>query len=158
MPRLIRLGVFLIGCLSVTAFAVEEIYPFANDQQRAQYKSLIADLRCPKCQNQNLADSDAPIAKDLRNKVFEMINQGKTSPQITNYLVDRYGEFVRYNPSFNWHTVWLWVLPIGVLLVGLIIIIRTVRGGSSVASTSAGASRAPKLSAADILAQESQQK
>ena len=76
-------------------------------------------LRCPKCQNQNLADSDSIIAKDLRSQVQTLINSGQTDRQITDFMVQRYGEVILYDPPFNKGTLVLWLAPFGMLLIGL---------------------------------------
>jgi cytochrome c-type biogenesis protein CcmH len=76
-------------------------------------------LRCPKCQNQNLADSDSIIAKDLRAQVQKLINTGQTDRQITEFMVQRYGEFILYDPPFNKATMVLWLMPFGMVLIGL---------------------------------------
>ena len=85
----------LLLCLYTQAlFAVIEVYEFEEEQQHQQYERLIDELRCPKCQNQNIADSNAPLAKDLRQKVHEQILDGKSHEEIVQYMVDRYGDFV----------------------------------------------------------------
>ena len=91
---------------------------FSSDENQERYHSLIDELRCPKCQNQNLADSDAPIANDLRKQLFQMLEDGKTNQQILDYMTARYGSFVPYKPPLNMHTVILWSLPIVVFVLG----------------------------------------
>lgn len=100
---------------------------FATTAQKERFKTLIQDLRCTVCQNQNLADSHASLAKDLRREILEMMQQGKTDAQITQHLVDRYGEFVLYKPRFERATYILWVGPFAALLlavVGFVVLIR----------------------------------
>jgi cytochrome c-type biogenesis protein CcmH len=79
------------------------------------------------CQNQNLADSDADLAKDLRDKVYEMIKTGSSDAQIVDYMVDRYGDFVLYRPPVNLSTIFLWLGPFIILLACLWILIRIAR-------------------------------
>ena len=108
--RLIFIVLFLVtACASQAA---EENYYFEDPAKRALFLELTAELRCPMCQNQNIADSDAMIAHDLRRKVYQLINQGYDRQQVVDYMKDRYGEFVTYDPPVTPVTVWLWVLPL----------------------------------------------
>lgn len=112
----------LFGSLwSLPATAVVEgyKYPFDNPEDIERFQRLSEDLRCPKCQNQSLADSHAPIAIDMRDKVYELMQDGQQDEQIVGYLVDRYGDFIRYNPPFRLNTLLLWFAPIILFLVGV---------------------------------------
>ena len=122
--RAIYLIVFL---LSFNAFAGVEVQSFANQQQEQTYKKLINVLRCLVCQNQNLADSNAELAQDLRKKIIEMIEAGKSEQQIVDYMVTRYGDFVLYRPPLKKSTFLLWVGPFLILLIGLLILIVFIR-------------------------------
>lgn len=113
--------------LAFPAWAAVAVYPFDTPEQEARFHHLVTELRCPKCQNQNLADSDAPIAKDLKDKVYQKIQQGESNQQIIDYLVARYGDFITYRPPFNASTLLLWLTPIAVLLLGLGLLIRRAR-------------------------------
>lgn len=113
--------------LSGVCSATVDQYNFDSPQQQAQFMSLIEELRCPKCQNQNLADSNAEIAKDMRNEVYRLMDLGKSDDEIVTHLVDRYGDFVRYKPPMNTETLFLWGLPILLLLIGLCIVIAIAR-------------------------------
>ena len=110
--------------LSVTgiAHAAIDTYEFANDAERARFRELTQELRCPKCQNQDLADSNAPIATDLRREIFRMLGEGKDNQQIIDFMVDRYGEFVRYKPALTSKTVILWFGPLALLVGGIVVI------------------------------------
>lgn len=117
MKRLIHaalLGLFLVS----TAQAAIDTYEFRDEAERERYRTLTEELRCPKCQNQNIADSNAPIAMDLRQEIFRMLEEGKNNDQIVSYLVDRYGDFVRYSPPVNAKTLLLWYGPAGLLILG----------------------------------------
>ena len=105
--------VWAFACLylSLSAIATEEKYPFDNDQQRSLFVELSKELRCPKCQNQNLADSDAMIAADLKRKVHELVLAGQDKEQVISFMKQRYGDFVYYQPPVNSITIWLWLLP-----------------------------------------------
>ncbi|MGR9116313.1 MAG: cytochrome c-type biogenesis protein [Gammaproteobacteria bacterium] len=108
--------------LTLAVHAAIDTYQFSSDESRERFQKLTSELRCPKCQNQNIADSNAEIAKDLRTKVFQMLEKGKTNDEIINYMTDRYGEFVLYEPKFNARTLLLWGGPVMLLLLGLTIV------------------------------------
>lgn len=94
-------------------------YEFAEPEMAQRFADLTTVLRCPKCQNQNLADSDSIIAKDLRGQLQILIKTGQTDRQITDFMVQRYGEFILYDPPFNKGTLVLWLAPFGMVLIGL---------------------------------------
>ena len=102
--------------LPPVALAVIETYEFSYPDLEVRYHQLSQELRCPKCQNQNIADSNAPIARDLRVVLYEQLEQGATDDEILAYMVARYGEFVRYRPGVDRNTVLLWAAP-GLLLI-----------------------------------------
>ena len=128
----IALGLSLSG----VAHAAIDTYQFANDGERQRFRELTQELRCPKCQNQDIADSNAPIAADLRREIFRMLGEGKSNAQIVEFMVDRYGEFVRYKPALSSRTWLLWFGPAGLLLGGAVAIALIVRRrrGQGVAS------------------------
>lgn len=96
-----------------------DAYEFASDVERTQFARVIDQLRCPKCQNQNIAGSDAPIAKDIRERTHALIQQGKTDAEIMAFMEARFGEFVNYKPSFRPGTWGLWLGP-PLLMMGLV--------------------------------------
>lgn len=114
--RRLLIALLLAWCGVVAAI---DPMPFRDDAEAARYQRLTGELRCMVCQNQNIADSDAPLAKDLRREVFELMRTGKSDAEIKQYLADRYGDFVLYRPPFKATTLILWVGPVLVLLVGL---------------------------------------
>ena len=138
MKRLIR-GVLLGLFLVTTAQAAIDTYEFRDEVERERYRTLTEELRCPKCQNQNIADSNAPIAMDLRQEIFRMLEEGQSNDQIVDYLVDRYGDFVRYKPPVNAKTMLLWYGPVGLLVLGFgvltVILVRRRRVEKAPAST-----------------------
>lgn len=93
---------------------------FENTIQETRYQALINELRCPKCQNQNLAGSDAPIAQDLKHQVQAQILAGQSDQQIRDYLIDRYGDFITYKPPMRGAALGLWILP-PILLIALLL-------------------------------------
>ena len=120
----------LLGLLLLAASglpAAEEPLEFDSPEQEARYRNLTEELRCAVCQNQNLADSDAPLAQDLRREIYEMMLAGQTDDEIKSFMVDRYGDFVLYRPPIQGNTVALWVMPGAVLLVGAAAVFATVR-------------------------------
>ena len=121
MKRLLAAAVLAFG-LAGMAHAAIDTYEFAKDGDRERFRELTKELRCPKCQNQDIADSNAPIAADLRKEIFRMLGEGKDNQQIIDFMVDRYGEFVRYKPELNSHTWLLWFGPGGLLLGGVWVI------------------------------------
>ena len=108
----------LLALLPAAAWAVIETYRFSSPELEARYHSLSQELRCPKCQNQNIADSNAPIARDLRVVLHEQLEAGATDEDILAFMVARYGEFVRYRPGVDRNTALLWASPALLLLAG----------------------------------------
>lgn len=107
--------------------AAIDTYEFKDDATRDRFHVLTQELRCPKCQNQNLADSNAPIATDLRAEVYRLLSKGMSDREIKDYLVDRYGEYVLYKPEWSQQTWLLWSAPAILLLGGLVALIVIVR-------------------------------
>ncbi len=120
------IAILLTAVLALPAQARVEVVQFDTPEQQARYNKLIAELRCLVCQNQNLADSNAELAVDLRRKTYELVKQDKSEQEIAGYMVDRYGEFVLYRPPFNRNTLLLWLGPFIILLVGVGLMIRTI--------------------------------
>jgi len=106
--------------------AAVEVKPFENPEYEQRYKNLINEFRCVVCQNQNIADSNAALAKDLRKQVFKMINAGKSDEEIMMFMVTRYGDFVLYRPQFNSMTFLLWVGPFIIFIIGLYFLISFI--------------------------------
>ena len=108
--------------------AVIDSYEFESTDQEAQFFRLNNELRCPQCQNQSIADSNAPIAQDLRREVHRMIVDEKADDDtIVQFMLDRYGDFVLYKPRMNATTAALWLGPLVLLLMGLFILFRLIR-------------------------------
>ncbi len=125
MIRFKSLIMVLLAVLSTSVFASEETYQFETDAQSALFFELTKELRCPMCQNQNIADSDAMIAADLRRKVYQLVNEGQSREQIIDYMKQRYGDFVYYQPPVNATTVWLWLLPAFFVCFGIFFVVRS---------------------------------
>jgi len=121
--------IFLL--ISVNAIAeMVDTFEFHNQADRTRAVELAKSLRCPQCQNQNLVESNSPIAYDLRIEVYNMVNEGKTNQQIIDSMTSRFGNFVNYKPPFQWNTALLWLLPAGLLLVAFGLIWVSSRGSS----------------------------
>jgi cytochrome c-type biogenesis protein CcmH len=113
----------------VLASAIEPM-PFANELEERRFRHLAEELRCTVCQNQSLADSDAPLAQDLRRELFMLIRDGQSDMEIRQFMVARYGDFVLYRPPLAAHTLLLWAGPIMLLLgslIGVALVIRRRR-------------------------------
>jgi len=122
--------VFLLG-ISLSAMAATDIYQFETPEQEQRFRVLLDELRCPKCQNQSLADSDAGIAQDMRARVEIMIKEGKSNDEIVDYFVARYGDFVSYRPPVTPTTSILWLAPLLLLGSGAVIIVLLLHRASA---------------------------
>ena len=113
--------------ISVSSFAAIEVHEFDNEVDRKRYQTFIDEMRCPKCQNQNLAGTNSPIAEDLRRELDLMIKEGKSDKEIVDFMVERYGEFILYRPRLSPATMFLWGAPIFLLIAGVIMLLLIVR-------------------------------
>ena len=120
-------AMLMLLAFSLQSHAAIELHSFDNDLQRQRYQSFIEEMRCPKCQNQNLAGSDSPISADLRRELYEMIKDGKSDKEIVDYMVTRYGEFILYRPRVEPVTYVLWAAPVVLLITGLVVVLLIVR-------------------------------
>lgn len=122
----------LVGLLLVAGrtMALIETYEFSTPELEARYQQLSEELRCPKCQNQNIADSNAPIAQDLRKLLHQQLEQGASDAEILDYMVARYGEFVRYRPRFGGANLFLWLAPVLLFCAAMVVLIITLRSRS----------------------------
>ncbi|HEJ9094603.1 TPA: cytochrome c-type biogenesis protein CcmH [Serratia odorifera] len=120
----------LVALFSYSAAAAIDTYRFNSVEQEQQYRELTEQLRCPKCQNNSIADSNAIIAADMRTKVYELMMQGQSKQQIIDYMVARYGNFVTYKPPVTPATLILWLGPLlFVLIGGAVVVMRSRRRG-----------------------------
>ncbi len=113
---------FVLSAYSV--IAAEDKFSFDTPAQRESFLKLTAELRCPMCQNQNIADSDAMIAHDMRRKVYALLKQGKTEQEVIDFMKSRYGDFVHYQPPVTAATLWLWAGPVLFIFIALIVVVR----------------------------------
>ena len=125
---------FLITCFISVAILLSsnviassvDTYQFSKPEYELRFHDLNKILRCPKCQNQNLADSNSMISQDLRREVFRLMEEGRSDDQIIEFMVMRYGDFVLYKPKFDDVTYFLWLGPIGFGVFGALVLIVVV--------------------------------
>jgi len=122
-----RAWLLFILCLPLLAYANIEAYRFDDPDKEARYRVLIAELRCLVCQNQNLADSNAELAQDLRRQTYEMVQKGSSNEEVVTYMVQRYGDFVLYRPPFRPSTALLWAGPFIIFIIGVGILMLFIR-------------------------------
>lgn len=125
--RLCSLLVLVASLWFTPAMAAIDVYEFSSPHQEAVFHELTKELRCPKCQNQDIGDSDAELAKDLRDKAYTMIVEGNSKQEVIDYMVARYGNFILYKPPFMASTMILWLSPILVMLLGVVIVVMRTR-------------------------------
>lgn len=124
MSRLLMLMLFI----GQAAFAMPvDTFKFQSEQQETVFHRLSNELRCLVCQNQAIADSNADLAKDLRNEIYKMLQQGRSEDEIIEFMVQRYGDFVLYNPPMKPLTWLLWFGPVIALLAGFFVVVRYIR-------------------------------
>ncbi|MEH6593624.1 MAG: cytochrome c-type biogenesis protein [Halioglobus sp.] len=117
----------LLWLVSPLALAVIETYEFSSRDLEARYQQMSAELRCPKCQNQNIADSNAPIAQDLRKLLHQQLEAGASNDEIKQFMVSRYGEFVLYRPRFSGATALLWLAPVLLFICAALVVFVSLR-------------------------------
>jgi cytochrome c-type biogenesis protein CcmH len=126
----VKVALSLLVALLISFAAVADnidTYKFNSVEQEQQYRHLTESLRCPKCQNNSIADSNAMIASDMRLKVYELLQNGQTPDQVKQYMVARYGNFVTYEPPVMPSTIVLWAGPALFVIVGALVIILRSR-------------------------------
>lgn len=139
----------LMASIFFMAFSLQaspvETFEFQDEVTKVRFQALTKELRCPKCQNQNLADSNSPIAADLRKEVYVLLQQGKADIEIVDFMVARYGEFVLYRPKVSNLTYVLWFGPIVLILIGVLVVFFILR-------------RKPQAKSEELLSAEQQNK
>lgn len=119
--------IILVMIMLFSKAYAESLYPLDSAQKKAQFSYLLKDLRCLVCQNQDLADSNAKLAKDLKQQVYVMVKEGKTDAEILDYLTARYGDFILFKPPVKSITMLLWFGPCLFLSLGLLVFVRSCR-------------------------------
>lgn len=127
-PSVILSLVFMLALLLPTpGLAAAEIREFSDPVTEQRYRDLTATLRCPKCENQAIDDSESPIAGDMRERVYTQLQDGRSDKEIIDYMVERFGDYVLYNPRLEGRTLLLWGLPVALVLLGLLVVALIVR-------------------------------
>ena len=157
MPRFVLIAALLLGGAVANA-QVADVYSFETTQQEQRFQNLIEELRCPKCQNQNIADSNAPISKDMRAEVYRRMRAGESNDEIVDALVDRFGEFILYRPQVEKRTLLLWATPAIAVLGGLLVVIGVVVRSRRQTEQTAELSPEERARVAKILAEDDQDK
>ncbi|MCW8328214.1 cytochrome c-type biogenesis protein CcmH [Photobacterium sp. SDRW27] len=121
------LAVGLIFAAALPVMAAIDVYEFESAEQEKAFRDLTATLRCPKCQNNNIADSNAELAKDMRQKAFDLLSEGKSEQDVIDYMIARYGNFVTYDPPMTVSTVILWAGPLLFVLIGFTVLVMRSR-------------------------------
>lgn len=124
---MMRLLLLALIWLPLSAQATIDAYEFSEPKNEERFHQLTNELRCPKCQNQNISDSDAPLAADLRREVYRMLEDGEPNEEIIDFMVTRYGEFVLYRPRVNETTWLLWYGPFVLLGIGALVVVLISR-------------------------------
>lgn len=119
--------IILLSLLFSAHVLAIDVYDFKTAEQEALYQKLTKELRCLVCQNQNLADSDAGLAKDLKDQVAKFVIAGQDEETIKTYMIERYGDFVNYEPPLNASTLFLWFSPLLVFIIGGVILFLNIR-------------------------------
>jgi len=140
---------FLLATGSV--IATSDLVVFSDPSYTARYQTMITELRCPKCQNQNLADSNSPISQDLRAEVQRLLELGMTNSEIEQYLTARYSEFILYRPQVNNKTYLLWLAPVVILLIGMAIVFGLSRRPKAVPQVQRDTTQTEQQRLADLL-------
>lgn len=122
-----RLSFLLLLFLFFNGAMASQLYPFTQAKQETQFHYLLKELRCLVCQNQDLADSNAALAKDLKTEVYELVKDGHSDQEIIHYLTERYGDFILFKPPVRQVTALLWFGPALFVLLGLIVFWRGIR-------------------------------
>lgn len=147
--------VLLCFVVGAQVYGAIDHHSFEDEELRQRYLSLVKELRCPKCQNQNIADSNSPISTDLREQVYVQLNTGKSDQEIISYMVERYGQFIVYRPPIKGKTLVLWIAPVIFILIGLsCIVLITRRSGGSSSAESVNAESSQRLE--ELLSEEEQ--
>lgn len=120
--RVILTGL-LFSLFSVSSYAAIDVYEFKTPVEEQRFQALMGELRCPKCQNQNLAGSDAEIAKDLKKRTYQLMEEGKSDNEIRQYMVERYGDFISYKPPVRGSTYLLWFGPFALLMIVVVVLV-----------------------------------
>lgn len=128
-------SMLLVFTAALPVYAAIEVHTFDNAEQEEAFQELTATLRCPKCQNNTIGDSEAPLAQDMRQKAYDMLRQGKEKQDVVDYMIARYGNFVTYEPPVMLSTIILWLGPFLFIAIGFTVLVMRSRRTTAVDST-----------------------
>jgi cytochrome c-type biogenesis protein CcmH len=128
-----RFWLVLVLCWPMILSAAQDIYQFETAADDRRFRELLVQLRCPKCQNQAISDSDAPISQDMREQVAQMIRAGHSNDEIVDFFVQRYGDFVTYHPPLTPQTMILWLAPLLAMGMGGLLVLFQIRRARRIA-------------------------
>ncbi|MBS4634657.1 cytochrome c-type biogenesis protein [Aeromonas caviae] len=159
MKTLIASLLLLAGLVCAgQARAAIDVYTFDSDAQEQTFRELTKELRCPKCQNQDIADSNAGLAKDLRDKTYQMVREGKEKQEVVDYMVARYGNFILYDPPLMASTLILWLGPLLVIVIGVVtVVVRSRRRPAAATPADSALSAEEQRRLAALLKEEEKQ-
>ncbi|MWJ27168.1 cytochrome c-type biogenesis protein CcmH [Halomonas sp. ZH2S] len=130
----LAMALMLLGNSSVAMAAGIEIREFDDPVMEQRYRDLTGSMRCPLCENQAIDDSDAPISADMRQRVYVLLQDGRADIEIVDHMVQRFGEYILYNPRLENRTYLLWGTPIALTLAGLLLVVLMVRSRRNAAA------------------------
>lgn len=134
----------LMISFSVVAAGIE-LREFDDPVMEQRYHDLTGSMRCPLCENQAIDDSDAPISADMRERIYQLLQDGQSDIEITNHMVSRFGEYILYNPRLENRTYLLWGIPIALLLGGALLVVLIVRTRRNASASSLSAEEQARL-------------
>ncbi len=147
--RLFKAALFfglVLTALSAAAGGIE-VREFDDPVLAQRYHDLTASMRCPLCENQAIGDSDAPISADMRERVYRMLQEGRADSEIVNHMVERFGDYILYNPRLETRTYLLWGLPVGLGVVGCLVVVLVVRARRNASAKALSAEERARLDA-----------
>ncbi|WP_075878710.1 cytochrome c-type biogenesis protein [Vreelandella massiliensis] len=122
-----------------------ELREFDDPVTEQRYHDLTASMRCPLCENQAINDSDAPISGDMRERVYRLLQDGQSDTEIINHMVERFGEYILYNPRLENRTYLLWGIPVGLVLLGTLLVVWMVRARRNASAAALSAEERARL-------------
>lgn len=143
----LTVGLWLCLLLSTGTLAAIEVREFDDSLLQQRYDSLNASLRCPKCANQAIGDSNSPVAADMRERVALLLDEGRSDREIQDFMINRFGDYVLYNPRLSERTWLLWGLPAGLVVLGGVIVTLIVRARRHAANRELSAAERERLHA-----------
>jgi len=124
-----------------------ELREFDDPVTEKRYRDLTASMRCPLCENQAIDDSDAPISGDMRERVYQLLQDGQSDIEIVNHMVQRFGEYILYNPRLESRTYLLWGLPIALVLLGALVVVLMIRARRNASAKALSAEERQRIDA-----------